>query len=200
MDYSFLACPDTILRTIRSLSRERDDIARSGMRNDTSLQNHTQTISALVKTIERFDCALWASESQKPTRSRQDIHFLAVVAHVYKIAALLYAKRILSALQKQSKAQDDLLLEILGLLNGLKDRPELLKCVLWPIFVAGLECQSLEQKNFFLARLEDFWMTTNCLNVINAANILQEYWKRDNQENMCWAFDVGRFGQAWLLI
>lgn len=92
------------------------------------------------------------------------------------------------------------LFELLGLLNGLKDRPELLKCLLWPIFVAGLECQSLEQQNFFLARLEDFWMTTNCLNVINAADILQEYWKRDDQENSGWAFDVARFGQAWLLI
>ncbi|KAJ5351445.1 hypothetical protein N7452_000419 [Penicillium brevicompactum] len=200
IDYSFLACPDLILGKIRSISRIRDVIARTNIPNGTSLQSQVQAISAVLKIIESFDCALWASETRKSTQFHQETHFLAIVAHVYKIAALLYANRVLSALQKQSKPQDELLFELLGLLNGLKDRPELLKCLLWPIFVAGLECQSLEQQNFFLARLEDFWMTTNCLNVISAADILQEYWKREDQENSCWAFDVARFGQAWLLI
>lgn len=200
IDYSFLACPDLILGKIRSISHIRDVIARNNIPNGTSLQSEVQAISAVLKIIESFDCALWASETRNLTQFHQETHFLAIVAHVYKIAALLYANRVLSALQKQSNPQDELLFELLGLLNGLKDRPELLKCLLWPIFVAGLECQSLEQQNFFLARLEDFWMTTNCLNVINAADILQEYWKRDDQENSGWAFDVARFGQAWLLI
>jgi hypothetical protein len=160
---------------------------------------HIQETNAVIELIEEFDCARWASETHQPQHPRQDIHFIAVVAHVYKIAALLYGKRVVAMLRGENIYQDDLLLELLGLLNGLRDRQHMVKCVLWPIFVAGLECRSSEQKDFFLARLEEFWMTTNCLNAINAAKVLREYWQRDEKGNS-WVTDIGRFGQAWLLI
>jgi hypothetical protein len=118
---------------------------------------------------------------------------------VYQIGVVLYGRRLIAALKREATSQDNFLSELLELLNTLRrsNRP-LLKCVLWPIFVAGLECRSLAQKNFFIARLEEFWMTTNCLNVINATKILQEYWKQDDRED--WVFDVDRFGCGWLLI
>jgi hypothetical protein len=117
---------------------------------------------------------------------------------VYQIGVLLYGRRLIAALKREATSQDNLLSELLELLNTLRSNQPLLKCALWPIFVAGLECRSLAQKNFFIARLEEFWMTTNCLNVINATKILQEYWKQDDRED--WVFDVDRFGCAWLLI
>ncbi|CAG8282109.1 unnamed protein product [Penicillium salamii] len=200
IEYSFLACPELLRSAIRSISRERDSVARCGIFQGTDVQAYIQAILVVVKLAENFDCVSWASRLKQPRHTREDTHFLAVVAQVYKIATLLYGRRVISALEKKTISQDELILELLGLLNSLKDRQELLKCVLWPVFVAGLECRSPEQKQFFISRLEEFWMTTNCLNVINAAKILQEYWSRDDWESICWAFDVGRFGQAWLLI
>jgi hypothetical protein len=164
------------------------------------IQAHIKATNVILEMVGQFDCPRWASTLPQSTQSRQDAHFLALVAQVYKIGALLYGRRVTSVLLKKSTVQDELLLELLGLLNGLKDNQSLLKCVLWPIFVAGLECRTLAQKDFFIARLEEFWMTTNCLNVINAAKILQEYWQQNDGGGLCWAFDVGRFGQTWLLI
>jgi hypothetical protein len=198
IEYSFHACPAFLLRAIRCISSERDQISSSDMLHDTKA--HIETTTGILELVEQFDCPKWASSLLESRQSRQDVHFLALVAQVYKIGALLYGRRVVSIFQKKISVQEDLLFELLGLLNGLRDNQPLLKCVLWPIFVAGLECRTLAQKDFFIARLEEFWMTTNCLNVINAAKILQEYWQQDDVEDLCWAFDVGRFGQAWLLI
>lgn len=200
IDYSFLACPEFLLGAIRRISSERDSITRSDMLHDKVIQAHIEATTAVLELVEHFDCAIWAANLPQSRQSRQGVHFLALVAQVYKIGALLYGKRVISILKKENTSQDDLLSELLGLLNGLRDNQPLLKCVLWPIFVAGLECRSLAQQNFFIARLEEFWMTTNCLNAINAAKILQEYWQQDNREELSWVFDVSRFGQAWLLI
>ncbi|MBE3044175.1 hypothetical protein IMZ48_16705, partial [Candidatus Bathyarchaeota archaeon] len=114
---------------------------------------------------------------------------------------LIYGKRVLSALTGEETSLYGHVSEILRLFDILRDDRESLKCVLWPLFVAGLECRSLVQRQYFITHLEGFWMATKCLNAVNATEILQQHWKGcDRGDARSWPFDSGHFGRLWLLI
>ncbi|KAJ5954157.1 hypothetical protein N7501_008436, partial [Penicillium viridicatum] len=202
IEQSFLGCPEFLLSAIQFLSNERDAIAGQ-LPDGAALQTHVQDTTAMMKLIQNFDCYAWASSLQISRQSSPDeINNLCTLSQAFKIGALLYGRRILDALTDTTTAQDDLVSELLGLIDVLKDDESLFKCVLWAIFVAGLECRSQAQKGFLVESLEKFWTATRCLNVINAAKILKDYW--DQEEGLetpsRWIFDIGRLSRDCLLI
>jgi hypothetical protein len=135
--------------------------------------------------------------------SLQDIDKLCKLSQSYKIGALIYGRRVLDALMNDVTSQDGLICELLNVIGVLKDDKILLKCALWPIVIAGLECQSRAQEEFLTSCLENFWADTNCLNVVNASKILHEYWAREDRQELSsshWIFNVGCLGRDWLLI
>lgn len=100
-------------------------------------------------------------------------------------------------------SQDDLVCASLSVIEALKDDVILFKRILWPIFIAGLECRSQAQRDFSTSCLANFWADTNCSNAINASKILQEYWTREEYGELSspqWIFSVGRLGCDWPLI
>lgn len=202
IEKSFLGCPEFLLSAIQFLSNERDAIAGQ-MPDGAALQTHIQDTTAMMELIQNFDCYTWASSLQDSRQSSPDeINNLCTLSQAFKIGALLYGRRILDALTETTTMQDDLVSELLGLIHFLKDDESLFKCVLWAIFVAGLECRSQTQKEFLFESLEKFWTATSCLNVINAAKILKDYW--DQKEGLetpsRWIFDIGRLSGDCLLI
>lgn len=97
--------------------------------------------------------------------------------------------------------RDETVTELLGMVDLLKDDPPTFKCMLWPIVVVGMELQWQTQRDFLVSCMEQFWNQTNCLNVVNAAKNLQEYWKQESSvgENRAqWIFNIGRVGRDWL--
>ncbi|KAJ5945047.1 hypothetical protein N7516_005215 [Penicillium verrucosum] len=202
IEKSFLGCPEFLLSAIQFLSNERDAIAEQ-LPDGAALQTHIQDTTAMMELIQNFDCYTWASSLQDSRQSSLDeINNLCTLSQAFKIGALLYGRRILDALTETTTMQDDLVSELLGLIHILKDDESLFKCVLWAIFVAGLECRSQTQKEFLFESLEKFWTATSCLNVINAAKILKDYW--DQKEGLetpsRWIFDIGRLSGDCLLI
>ncbi|KAJ5581767.1 hypothetical protein N7535_000387 [Penicillium sp. DV-2018c] len=202
IEKSFLGCPEFLLGAIQFLSKERDAIAAK-LPDDTAIQTHIQDTSYMLELIHQFDCYAWASNLQSSKQSPSDaVDELCTLSQVFKLGALLYGRRVLDALTETITEQDDLLSELLGLIDVLEDHEALFKCVLWAIFVAGLECQTQAQQTFLVGSLERFWIATSCLNVINAAKILKEYW--DQRERMGspprWIFDIGNLGHDCLLI
>jgi hypothetical protein len=198
---SFLICPNVLSTAIRYISQERDLISRSKHSNDTDKQARVRAITSMLELVKNFDSYGWAStlrQSRQPFQ--QETNSLYILSEVYKIGTILYGRRVLDTIRGEATSQDDLVSELLGLLDTLRGNPTWLKCVLWPIFVAGLECRLPAQRKFFIMNLEEFWMTTKCLNAINAAKILQHYWQQDETNAPSWIFDIGRFGRAWLLI
>lgn len=201
IEQSFLGCPDYLLRAIKFLSNERDTIAGPDPISEDIVGTHIQDITAMLELIQNFDSYAWASSVQYPRRSSpNEIENLCTLSEAYKSGALLYGRRILDALTGDYTLQDELVSELLGLLHVLKDDDALFKCVLWAIFVAGLECRSQAHKDFLVECLEKFWRDTSCLNVINAAKILQDYWKKSPEASSRWIFDIGCLGRDWLLI
>jgi hypothetical protein len=76
------------------------------------------------------------------------------------------------------------------------------KCLIWPTFIAGLECQTENTRESITTLLRGLWGFTSCLNVINASRILQEYWqKQDSSDDLEKAHqEIEVMGQGWLLI
>ncbi|KAJ9313163.1 transcriptional regulator family: Fungal Specific TF [Paecilomyces variotii] len=204
VEQSFLGCPGYLLNAIQFFSLKRDIIAGSEPFDQGTLTDHIQDTDRMLESIRNFDYYAWVSSLPQSHHSpEQDISRLCILSESYKIGALIYGERVLDAFAQRTTAQDDLVCKLIGLIGILKDERTLLKCALWPICIAGLECRWQAQRDFLIGCLEKFWEDTSCLNVINAAKILQTYWRHiDGQggDSSQWIFTIGCLGADWLLI
>ncbi|KAJ5126871.1 hypothetical protein N7448_007650 [Penicillium atrosanguineum] len=204
IEKSFLGCSEYILMAIQQLSMERDSIAGSRPLDADAVEIHVQNTTALLKLIRNFDSYAWASKVQQSrTSSPQEIANLCTLSEAYRLGALLYGTRILDFVTGEFTEQDDKVAELLGMADSLKNDEAMFKCVLWPIFVAGLESQWQAQRDFLVGCMERFWDITRCLNAVNATNILQEYWQQESSpgdNRSGWIFNIGRLGRDWLWI
>ncbi|CAG9947260.1 unnamed protein product [Clonostachys rosea f. rosea IK726] len=206
MNDSFLGCPAFLLRAIRFISTERDLImAKLQDIGHGAKETHRRSLEEMLSLIESFDYDRSPFDIPKEFSSslhkKYEAHHQGVLSKAYRIGILIYGKRVLEPLtEDRISGLVELVSELLNLLDTLRDDQNLLRCVLWPLFVAGLECQSPQQRKYFLMHLENFWMTTKCLNVIHAARILEDYWKEGGGKSISWPFDSGRFGRVWLFM
>jgi hypothetical protein len=208
VERSFLGCPVYLLDAIQNLSTQRDAIADSKNINDYDVRQQIQNITGVVESIESFDCYEWATAlPRRQVPSQQEITNLCSLASSYKLGALLYGRRVLDARTGKESSQTELVCELIMAIGSLQNDDTLFKCILWPIFVAGLECQWKTQRQFLAQCLERFWHLTLCFNVINGSEILNTYWQEKDQRSQSstpsssqWIFNMGRLGQDWLLI
>ncbi|KAL4969826.1 Zn(II)2Cys6 transcription factor [Aspergillus stella-maris] len=199
VEESFLGCPEYILTSVQFFSLQRDMIAGG----TPSEPLHAEDITAVLHAVRDFDRYTWATSLPQESGKR-DIEELCKLARVYQLGALLYGQRVLDAFQGIRSDATTVLPELIAVINSLR-RSTLLKCILWPIFVAGLECQDQRQRDILIQALAQFWSDTYCSNVKNAAKILQEYWtKIDDTTSKTvasdWIFDIGSSTNDWLLI
>jgi hypothetical protein len=201
---SFLGCPDHLLNVIQYFSFLRDILADVEQSDEVVIVDSTRHAIETLESIQTFDCNMWASsQAQLSSFSMCDIDMLRKLSESYKIGAFIYGRRVLDALTHDVTPQDDLVSTLLKIIGEIKDDGIVLKCILWPIFIAGLECQSQSLRVFLMTCLERFWADTGCLNAINAFKILEEYWMRGDCGELSssrWIFSVGRLGRDWLLI
>lgn len=202
LEQSFLGCPQYFLTAVECLSMQRDAIANLRPLGSAAIESRSKEITSVLELIQNFDCYAWATNLQ---RSRvpllQDTTNLCTLSQAYKLGALLYGRRILEAVTGEVAVQDEMVTELLGMVDLLQNDPPTFKCLLWPIVVAGMESQWPAQKNFLIAGMERFWNMTKCLNVVNAAKALQEYWQQENSRGgnrSEWIFNIGRAGRDWL--
>ncbi|EKV08563.1 hypothetical protein PDIG_57640 [Penicillium digitatum PHI26] len=145
----------------------------------------------MMELTQHFGRYAWALSLQQMRQSfPEEINHLCALSQAFKIVALLYGRRILDVLTETLTTQDDLVSKLVGLTYIWKDDEVLFKCVLWVIFVAGLECRSRAQNDSMVEYLGKFWTATSFLNVITAAKILPDYWDKEAGETPTrWIFD-----------
>lgn len=190
---SFLGCPEFVLRAISFFSNQR-----------ALMESQRSTIDtiAMLELTEDFDCFEWASNFQQPEpSSTKEIDQLCMLSQAYKNAALLYGRHVLGPWTDTTR-NDELVSQLLNLVETLKNNATLFKCLLWPTFMAGLGSQAQSQKDAVIKLLESLWDSTNCLNVISASRILQDYWKKKEQTDarMPGTTGIDELAYGWLLI
>ncbi|GFF38321.1 uncharacterized protein AFUA_5G13800 [Aspergillus udagawae] len=196
VEQSFLGCPEQLLNAVQFFSLQRD-LASAGQGSDACIRN----ISFMVESVRSFDSHFWAANL--PQSTRHATRNLATLAQCYKLGALIYGQRVLDMVLDQVTSQEELVKNLFATIEALNEDATLFKCILWPIFVAGLECRSSIERDFVTRALERFWAVTRCLNTVNAGKILQSYWQTQNSnENKLsnWILDIGQLGEDWLLI
>ncbi|KAK1145564.1 hypothetical protein N8T08_004122 [Aspergillus melleus] len=202
VEQSFVGCPEFILDAVQYILSQRDAVSGFEPLVETETRDRVQEISSVLESIQNFDCYLWASNLPRPQCHTRDLNNLCILSQSWKISALIYGRRVLDILTNDVSSQDELVCELIGLIGALED-DEVYKCILWPIFVAGLECRWQAQRDFLVGCLEKFWATTKCFNTINAAKILQTYWQQEGQQEPFspqWIFNIGNLGRDWLLV
>ncbi|EAW13231.1 Zn(II)2Cys6 transcription factor [Aspergillus clavatus NRRL 1] len=202
VEQSFLGCPDFLLSAIQTFSIKRDILATASQKPFPEAATVISDLTAMLESIHNFDSLSWASNLPQ-TSSPHDIHNLANLSQCYKLGALIYGQRVLDIVLHQDTSQEHVTCELFSVIEALKDDNALFKCILWPIFVAGLESGFSVQHDLVMQYLERFWIITRCLNVVNAAKILQAYWQTQTHaeaKSLNWVFNMGRLGEDWLLI
>lgn len=166
------------------------------------MQAHRDCITSTLELIQNFDSRHWALSLSQPEARPSRENAICTLSEAYRIGSLIYGQRLLHTLMQESPPLDfDLVDNLLSILGSLRSDPDLFKCALWPIFIAGLDCSSESQREFLSECLEKFWLETHCVNVINAAIILQDYWQQKDRGNWTnWIFGIGSSNRAWLLI
>lgn len=157
---------------------------------------------AMLQLTENFNCVEWASDFRRSSSSPVNVQNLSTLSLAYKTAALLYGRRVLGAFKATVPDNEDLVMQLLVLIDELKSDMTLFKCLLWPTFIAGLECQTEAQQNLVLQSMRMLWDLTNCLNIISASKILRGRWKekRSTGSPMHDGPDLYRIDRDWLLI
>ena len=204
---SFLGCPALLLGAIRYFSNQRHVIENLDTHDGFSVHAHVRDTLTMLELTENFDCLEWASNSvQSRVSSAAEIQKLSLLSQAYRAATMLYGKRVLRAFKSSTGmvASDnvELVSELLGVIDSLQCDPALFKCLLWPTFIAGLECQTDSDQKLLIGFLKMLWDLTCCLNVINAANILRDSWKRKHSDGNLASEESGMYviEQGWLLI
>jgi hypothetical protein len=198
---SFLGCPEFIVRAISFFSNQRALIMEPKNRDNSTVQ--VRDTIAMLELTEQFDCFEWASNLQQPgASSTREVDQLYMLSQAYKIAALLYGRKVLGAEWTETAHNEELVSHLLTLVETLKNHETLFKCLLWPTFMAGLGSQAQSQKDAVIKLLEKLWDSTNCLNVISASKLLLDYWKRNGQTGarVPKTSGIDELAPGWLLI
>ncbi|EDP48466.1 conserved hypothetical protein [Aspergillus fumigatus A1163] len=174
-----------------------------GLRDFILRQIYLYEVRMMLDSTQSFDCHTWASSLLQPHSSAESLGMLEKVAQSYKLGALIYGKRVFDALTGDTSPHHDLACDLIRVIDALRSSDSLFKCILWPLFVAGLESQQEAHRHFVATCLEKFWFETKCLNAVNAGMILRRFWKRDDSGNISstqWIFNIGQVEGDWLLI
>ena len=200
VEESFLGCPAYLLKAVRYISLQRDSLTGTSPTTHPFPLEQLQGLTATLESVKNFNGQLWAARlSSSPNTSG-----LYALFRSYQLATLLFGHRVHDTLKNESTPQDALVLELLSVAASIKDDyPNLLKCALWPIFIAGLECRQPTERNFVMSALERFYEDTRCINVANAAEILRNYWMEHDQPEAApseWVFGISHLRHDWLLV
>ncbi|KAM3448782.1 hypothetical protein MY3296_007507 [Beauveria thailandica] len=169
---SFLGCPEYLLRAIWFLSNQRVVLMESRRHDDADMSGHVQDTIAMLELAD---------------------------AQAYKCATLLYGRQALGA---ETWDDEHLLSQLLELAEFLQHDATLFKCLLWPIFIAGLASKAHRQQDAVTESLRRLWDLTNCLNVIGASKILRNFWGKNKQagDQMRAMPKLEGLAHGWLLI
>ncbi|RAL06904.1 uncharacterized protein BO97DRAFT_401087 [Aspergillus homomorphus CBS 101889] len=207
VDKAYLGCPEQFVGALRSFSAARDCLAKPGRLDRVDAYLLLQTMKDSLESTQSFNCHAWAA-GLEPSRSSliqptQSIQMLKDLGQAYKSGTLIYGWRVCDVFTGDSTPLDDIVDELISTVAALRSNEALFKCILWPLFVAGLESRHPCQRQLVGDCLRRFWFETKCINVINAEKILQRFWAQPEQGPSLgpnWIFSMGHIEGDWLLI
>ncbi|XRM40442.1 hypothetical protein ABZX51_003762 [Aspergillus tubingensis] len=206
IDRAYIGCPEYMLSTVRFFSAARDRLADPRHLDTPETYSLLQSVTSVLNSTNLFDCYGWANQTLRVsslTPTTQNVQSLEHLAQAYKSATLIYGWRICDALTGNNTPLSDLVTGLVHEVHILRKDEALFKCILWPLFIAGLESEDQAQRSQVRGFLDSFWFETKCINVINAVTILERFWVDPSEvedASYSWIFRMGQVEGDWLLI
>ncbi|KAL4993258.1 fungal-specific transcription factor domain-containing protein [Aspergillus recurvatus] len=205
MGMAYLGCPDYLLSTISCFSAARDCLEDSKRSGNIDTFTLLERINGLLGHTEKFDPHAWVARHLQARlahfpSNQKAAKMLKSLAQSYKAATTIYGWRICDALTADTTPLGDVVGGLVNAIGVLRQDRTLFKCILWPLFIAGLECQCDQQRDYIRQCLQSFWFETKCINVVNAVAILDRLWAEAEHHSRNWIFSFGEIEGDWLMI
>lgn len=150
----------------------------------SSCNTSTSYLEMKLQEMRSYNIASWAEclRISNPTVSYNDLFTLGTI---WKHAGEIFACQILRNLTSNHTLQPDpptagLLIRAYAPLERHDD--EIVRCLIWPTFVAGAVSHSQEERAWVLKKLDRIWDLGRCANTRNAGEVLQCLWQRHDQQ------------------
>lgn len=206
---NFVSCPAHLLR-IMLKSSELSEILNDTPVFAQELSSLEQQVKLLVRSAQKFDPFAWASSFQL-TSPYEEVMKRMHMASAHRSAVCLYVVRVLpdsSPLIRQSSTSaivdiPGLVSDIIHHLSFIHLGDALFKSTCWPMFLAGVECEKLEDREWIKARLDALWDTLLWGYVRTAKEVLEVIWNCKDRaaiaQTPCWVDEVRKLGADLLI-
>lgn len=200
-----IGCPVDILSAIEVFASQR--------RYDSIFAAPNTNIQALedaLDLIRSYDIPAWA---QYTTRSDSAVPYedLLHLGIIWKLAADIYASCILcSSAASATGPFKPPSVHALRIEYSFLERNDndVLKCLIWPTFVAGAASTSPEDRAWVLTTLERIWNLGQCANTKNAVRVLEVLWEKhdrvqplaDDRPGWNWISELSQLRGSWLFV
>ncbi|RGP70209.1 acriflavine sensitivity control acr-2 [Fusarium sporotrichioides] len=169
-----IGCPAAVLSVIETFALER--------RFNTVVASRIMGAKHLIDTLQYlrlYDVPAWAMEVSK-TNLVVPYSDLVHLGAIWKLAAEIYASHILFHLTGDSSSLQPLLVDdLIGRYEFLQREDDaLLKCLIWPTFIAGSASIDPKSRGWVSKTLERIWQIGHCANTKNAAVVLSTLWEK----------------------
>ncbi|KAK6080619.1 hypothetical protein SCUP234_05165 [Seiridium cupressi] len=178
-----VGCPMEILRAIDFVTYKR----RVWLRHtpSTAITEVLQELEALQATLLRiseFDIETWIHEVAGAAILGFPIsqETLTHLCKVWKHSAEVYTSRVLYQLTGDASDLSPLLDGLIMELKYLEAETNVIKFLLWPIFLAGAESTRVDHREWILKILDRLWDSTLIASSKNAAFVLTTLWAKQD--------------------
>ncbi|KAF5258328.1 hypothetical protein FOXYS1_11105 [Fusarium oxysporum] len=173
-------CPVQILSTVEIFASQR--------RHDFVFGENTSNIVVLEDALQKmrsYDIVSWAVHNTTED-SKVSSEDLARLGTIWQLSADIYACRVLACLTGSTLASESL--QVQGVIAAYafleREDDELIKCLIWPTFIAGAASTTCEARTWVLKTLDRIWNRGHCANTRNATKVLGKLWEKYDQTNL----------------
>lgn len=155
---SVVGCPNQILLAIDSVTARRHNLD-----NDASPDASIIAIEAALYTVQNFDVLQWTlgmSQADSGVTPITQANLFSM-CQIWRLSAEIYICRVLVRLKQDTAILDllpGLVDDLIATISLVSHNDELIKCLIWPTFIAGTEGTSLEHQQCVLRFLDRQWV------------------------------------------
>ena len=204
LDRSIVGCPVEVMRAIGAVSSMRQTDAVQSARNMRALQDK-------LLSIQSFSAKDWAVKVGGPylRTTPNALEILFEIGQIWQGAGLLYTRRVLSTLTSIPGPASMDATRLKTQIARFDTDMEVLKCLLWPIFIVGAESDLLGERQWALSTLDRIWLYNSCANSKNSLFVLEGIWAKkdasrmhegsEDGHNFDWISELSLLDELWML-
>jgi hypothetical protein len=181
-DLSITGCPSHILDALDFVNSQHQAVTTRLVPEDEAIAHEPTNISDLLTTVsdlEQFDAENYAIEKYTSLApGEMSLNCFTYFCLAWKIAAKLYTTRVIFTITNQQtySLQADVN-ELIQYCKIVTQEYPGIKCFVWPVFIAGVECDTQADRDWVIPTMDRFWQRYFGANIKAVALALSILWK-----------------------